>query len=180
MAETSLLATIFPPWVQILLFPVLAMLIWTLLFNSKSSRFSKLLIEGGYLVFAIPLIVITFLSIPMMGIMFWAKEKPYAQQISLTFMALWIGATLIIEYYFIKSRIKRIEELEQMPIWDVIKRDFSKEYRETKKKNMELNKVEAVTFFDEITDLNRQKRELDREEKEKLRRALLGHAGTSQ
>ena len=61
-----------------------------------------------------------------------------------------------------------------MSIIDVIKRNFDSEYRKSKKEEKIENRDQAISFFDEISDMNKKRRELDQEEKEKLKKALLG------
>ncbi|MEK9715392.1 MAG: hypothetical protein VW394_01385, partial [Candidatus Heimdallarchaeota archaeon] len=81
---------------------------------------------------------------------------------------------LIVEYFWVKRQVKLIEERENMSIIDVIKRNFDSEYRKSKKEEKIENRDQAISFFDEISDMNKKRRELDQEEKEKLKKALLG------
>ena len=122
----------------------------------------------------IPLIILTFLSIPMMALLFWANSQDIGKQVT-TAMLIVLGFTiLLVEYFWIKRQIKMIEEREQMSFWEYLKVSTSKEHRDAKEQKRKENKEEAASFFDEISDMNKKRRELDREEKEKLRRALLG------
>ena len=61
-----------------------------------------------------------------------------------------------------------------MSIIDVIKRNFDGDYRKAKKEEKIENRDQAISFFDEISDMNKKRRELDEEEKNKLKKALLG------
>ena len=72
-----------------------------------------------------------------------------------------------------KRQIKLIEERENMSIIDVIKRNFDGDYRKAKKEEKIENRDQAISFFDEISDMNKKRRELDEEEKNKLKKALL-------
>jgi len=122
----------------------------------------------------IPLIVLTFLSIPMMALLFWAPSVGLDTEVTLALSAILGVLILLGEYYWIKRQINIIEEREQMTIWQYLKRQTSSEYREKKREERIANKEQAADYFDEISEMNRKRRELDREEKEKLRRALLG------
>lgn len=122
----------------------------------------------------IPLIVLTFLSIPMMALLFWAPSAGLDTEVTLALGAILGVLILLGEYYWIKRQINIIEEREQMTIWQYLKRQTSSEYRAAKREERIANKEEAADYFDEISEMNRKRRELDREEKEKLRRALLG------
>ncbi len=163
-----------PWWSQLLLFPVIALGLWMFLFNSKSSRFTKFVIEGGYLVFAIPLLVLTFLAVPLMLVGFYARTSGYNREFGIIFLVSLIGFSLIFEYYYIRRIIRQIEEREQMSIWNVFRREINPEIRRLRAKNKIETKEEAVSFFDEISVMNKERRELDQEQKEKVRRALLG------
>ncbi len=160
--------------IEIIAFPVVVLVLWQLLFNSKNSRFSKFVIEGGYLLLVIPIIVLTFLSVPLMAIAFWARSTDINAQFGLFFLGTFIGISLIVEYYYIKRMIKQLEEKEQMSFWQIIKRELNPDVRKERVKQKIETKEEAKSFFDEITEMNKERRELDREQKEKLRRALLG------
>lgn len=168
------LLDLIPWWAQLLLFPVIALGLWMLLFNSKSSKFTKIVIEGGYLIFAIPLLVLTFLAVPLMLVGFYARTTGYTQEFGIIFIVSLIGFTLIFEYYYLRRMVRQIEEREQMSIWKVFRRELDPETRRKRAQNRIETKEEAVSFFDEIGVMNRQRRELDQEQKEKIRRALLG------
>ena len=161
-------------WVIIIAFPIITLVLWQLLFNSKNSYFTKAVVEGGYMLLGIPLIILTFLSIPLMALLLWAQSQNIGSEITTALLVVLGLSTLIVEYYWIRRQIRMIEEREQMSIWAYLKRSTSKEYRENVAQEKKENKKQAESFFDEITDMNRKRRELDREEKEKLRRALLG------
>ena len=163
-----------PWWGQLLLFPVIALGLWMFLFNSKSSKFTKFVIEGGYLVFAIPLLVLTFLAVPLMLVGFYARTTGYTKEFGIIFLVSLIGFSLIFEYYYLRRVIRQIEEREQMSIWNVFRREINPETRRQREKNRIETKEEAVSFFDEIGVMNKERRELDQEQKEKVRRALLG------
>lgn len=161
-------------WLQLIVFPVATLGIWTLLFNSQNTLFTKIFIEGGYLIFVVPLVILTFLSIPAMALIFWANSAGFGQEMTYSILAVSIGVTLIIEYFYIKRQIRIIEEREQMSFWKWIRREMDSETQQERSEKKVKTKDEAREFFDEISIMNKKKRDLDREQKEKLRKALLG------
>ena len=163
-----------PVEVQILLFPIIAIGLWTLIFNSKNSYFTKIFVESGYLFVVIPLMVLTFLSVPAMMLMFWARATGQNREVTFAIVGVAIGMSIIVEYFYIKRLIRQVEEKEQMGIFSIIKRELKRDTHEERRVKKEETKDEAQDFFSEITEMNKQRRELDIEEKEKLRKALLG------
>ncbi len=159
--------------IQIIIFPIVTLLLWTLMFNSKNSRFTKFVVEGGYILFVIPIMTLTFLTIPFVAIAFWMNTTDVTDEIVKLYMAVVIIFIIIVEYYYIKRVIGQIEEKEQMSIWDVMKREMSSEHRENRKLTRDKRANESTTYFDEISKMNDEKRKIDLEKKEKLKRALL-------
>ena len=53
------------------------------------------------------------------------------------------------------------------------KKEKKAEAKAKKEEKIE-NRDQAISFFDEISDMNKKRRELDEEEKNKLKKALLG------
>ncbi|MCE7737213.1 MAG: hypothetical protein GPJ54_20160 [Candidatus Heimdallarchaeota archaeon] len=165
-----------PTFVQILLFPVLILILWTLLFNSKSSRFTKFVVEGGYLVLVIPLMVLTFVLIPFLTVAFWLNTTDMSKQIVQLFLFVTIGIVIIVEYYYIKRIIKQIEEKEQMSIWQVFKRELDPEVRKQRKLKLTERSEESQSYLDAIEKMNEEKRKIDMDKKERLKRALLNES----
>lgn len=163
-----------PAEVTILLFPIIAIGLWTLIFNSKNSYFTKIFVESGYLLVVIPLMVLTFLSVPAMMLMFWARATGQNREVTFAIVGLAIGMSIIVEYFYIKRLIRQVEEKEQLPIMQILRRELKRETHEDRRVKKEQTKDEAQDFFGEITVMNKKRRELDIEEKEKLRKALLG------
>ncbi|MHA2501556.1 MAG: hypothetical protein ACXAE3_01605 [Candidatus Kariarchaeaceae archaeon] len=168
-----------PSWLSIFAFPVVTITIWHLLFNSNNATFTKVVVEGGYMLLAIPLMVVTILAIPSMGVIFWATSNELDREVVVALIAIIVTIIIIVEYFWIKRQVKAIEEREQMTIWEWLRLEVSAEVRQTRKTAKIANKEQAVTFFDEITGINRERRELDRIQKEKLRKALLGDIDTA-
>lgn len=160
-------------FLKILAFPVITLLLWTFLFNSKNSRFTKFVVEGGYVLFVIPIMVVTFLAIPLVAIGFWMNTTEMTQEIVQFFTGLVIVITIIVEYYYIKQVVKKIEEKEQMGIIDILKRELNPEYRKQRKVKQASRAEESDNYFSEISKMNDKKRMLELEKKEKLKRALL-------
>ncbi|MCY3414985.1 MAG: hypothetical protein INQ03_25265 [Candidatus Heimdallarchaeota archaeon] len=158
---------------QVLAFPVIVLVLWSLIFNSKNSRFTKFFIEGGYVFVVIPMMVLTFLTVPFFAVGFWLNSTDYSKEIVQLFIVIVIFATIIVEYYYGKKVISNIEEREQMPILQIIKRELDPEYRKQMKELRKERAEESGTYFDEITRMNERKRKLDLEKKEKLKKALL-------
>jgi len=169
---------IIPSWFVIFLFPIVTILLWHLLFNSSNVLFTKVIVEGGYMLMGIPIMIITILSIPTMGVIFWANSQDLGKEVILAVLAITGVVIIIVEYVWIKKQINSIEEREQMSIWSYYRLQLSPEVRKSKMEARKKNKDEAASYFDEIQIMNQKRRELDREEKEKLRRALLGELGT--
>ncbi|MCE7735974.1 MAG: hypothetical protein GPJ54_13920 [Candidatus Heimdallarchaeota archaeon] len=165
-----------PVIIQILLFPVIILVLWTLLFNSKSSRFTKFVVEGGYLVLVIPLMVLTFVLIPFMTVAFWLNTTESSKQIVQLFVFITIGIILIVEYYYIKRIVKQIEEKEQMTIWQVFKRELDPDVRNSRKKKLVERSEESQSYLDAIEKMNEEKRKMDMDKKERLKRALLNES----
>ncbi len=165
------------PYIQFLLFPIVVLGLWALLFNSKNTFFTKFFIEGGYLIFIIPLTVLTFLTVPMILVLFWASATG-KNEVSWALLGILVGISLIIEYFYIKRMIKQIEEKEQMPILDILRRELKRDTHKKRQKEKEQVKEEASSFYDELGELNRESRDRNREQKEKLSRALLGDSSS--
>lgn len=159
---------------QMFLFPVIVLGLWHLIFNSSNSVMTKIFVEGGYMLLGIPLIIVTFLSIPMLALMFWAPSAGKDTEVTQALLIVLGALTILAEYFWIKRQVNAIEEREQMSIWQFIRRELSKETRDQRRKDREESTEQSASYFDEISEMNRKRRELDREEKEKLRRALLG------
>ena len=126
----------------------------------------------------IPLIILTFLSIPMMALLFWAPSAGVSREVTVALIGVFGGLTLLAEYFWIKKQVNGIEDRENMNIWQYLRREMSKDVREQRAMDRLENKEQSTNYFDEISEMNRKRRELDREEKEKLRRALLGELDT--
>lgn len=165
-----------PTFVQILLFPVIILVLWTLLFNSKSSRFTKFIVEGGYLILVIPLTVLTFVLIPFLTVAFWLNTTDSSKQIVQLFVFITIGIVIIVEYYYIKRIVKQIEEKEQMSIWQVFKRELDPEIRKSRKQKLIDRSDESQSYLDAIEKMNAEKRKIDMDKKERLKRALLNES----
>ncbi|MEL0163981.1 hypothetical protein EB155_02610 [archaeon] len=163
-----------PTEIVILLFPVIVLVLWQLMFNSQNAVFTKAIVEGGFMLLGIPVMILTFISIPTMAILFWANTQGYGRDAVTAILTISLIIILIVEYFWVKRQVKLIEERENMSIIDVIKRNFDSEYRKSKKEEKIENRDQAISFFDEISDMNKKRRELDQEEKEKLKKALLG------
>ncbi|MHA2089645.1 MAG: hypothetical protein ACW98K_02200 [Candidatus Kariarchaeaceae archaeon] len=162
-----------PAYIQIILFPIIVLGLWTLIFYSRNSYFTKIFIEGGYLLVGIPLMVLTLLSIPMMMVIFWASATDN-NEVSFALLSILIGVSIIIEYAYLKRIIKQIEEKEELPILQILKRELRRDTHRVRKEKREVNKQEVTSFYDEITEMNIKASELDRQQKEKIRKALLG------
>lgn len=130
------------------------------------------------MVLGIPLMIITILSIPTIGVIFWANSQNLGREVILALLAIIGTIIFVVEYFWIKKQVNEIERREQMSIWAYYKLQFSSEVRKAKADARKRNKDESVSYFDEIHVMNKKRRELDRVEKEKLRRALLGEIGT--
>lgn len=165
-----------PILVQILLFPVIILILWTLLFNSKSSRFTKFIVESGYLILVIPLTVLTFVLIPFLTVAFWLNTTDSSKQIVQLFVFITIGIVIIVEYYYIKRIVKQIEEKEQMSIWQVFKRELDPEIRKSRKQKLRDRSDESQSYLDAIEKMNAEKRKIDMDKKERLKRALLNES----
>ncbi|MHA2501560.1 MAG: hypothetical protein ACXAE3_01625 [Candidatus Kariarchaeaceae archaeon] len=126
------------------------------------------------MILGIPLIVFTLLSIPTIALVFWAPSQGLAREVTIAVGAVMIVVTLIAEYYWIKRQINDIEEREGMSFWAYLRKEASSETRDKRRQDKIENKSKNQDYFSDITEMNRQRRELDRAEKEKLRRALLG------
>ena len=163
-----------PTPIIILLFPVIVLVLWQLMFNSQNAVFTKAIVEGGFMLLGIPVMILTFISVPTMAILFWANTRGIGRDVVSGILIVSLIIILIVEYFWVKRQIKIIEEKENMGIIDIIKRNFDSEYRKTKKTEKLENRDQAISFFDEISDMNKKRRELDQEEKEKLKKALLG------
>lgn len=163
-----------PTWLLLLAFPVVVLGIWHLLFNSTNPIITKILVEGGYMLLGIPILILTFLSIPMMALLFWAPSAGLDQEVTIGLGVVMLVLVILAEYFWIQRAIRQLEEREGMSVWEYLKKTASAEERAARKERKIKNKEQSEDYFDEITEMNRKKRELDREEKEKLRRALLG------
>lgn len=167
---------VIPIFVQILLFPVIILILWTLLFNSKSSKFTKFMVEGGYLILVIPLMVLTFVLIPFLTVAFWLNTNESSKQIVQLFVFITIGIIIIVEYYYIKRIVKQIEEKEQMSIWQVFKRELDPEVKKARKQKLNERAEDSQTYLDAIEKMNAEKRKIDMDKKERLKRALLNES----
>lgn len=129
------------------------------------------------MVLGIPIMIFTILSIPTIGVIFWANSQNLGREVILAMLGVIGTIIFIVEYVWIKKQVVALQEREQMSIWTYYKLQFSSEVRQAKADARLRNKTEAVSYFDEIQEMNKKRRELDRIEKEKLRRALLGEIG---
>ncbi len=162
-------------YLPVIVLPFIVILIWMVFFYNGSPFLTQMLIQLGYLFMAIPLIVAIFLSVPLLAFGLFIGTTDYAEEFTTGLVILFFVFTILIQYFYIRRIIRDLEEREKMPIWQIIKRElFDKEYRrqirEMKKRRVE----ETRDYFDTITVLNKEKREKDKLERERLRKVLMG------
>ncbi len=162
-------------YLPVIILPFIVILVWMVFFYNGSPFLTQMLIQLGYLFLAVPLIVAIFLSIPLLAFGLFIGTTEYAEAFTTTILVLFIVFTFLIQYFYVKKIITDIEEKEQMPILQIIKRDlFDKEYRE-KVRQRKMKRVEETRdYFDTITVLNKEKKEKEKLERDRLRKVLMG------
>ncbi len=168
-------------YLPVIVLPFIVLLIWLLFFFNGSPLLTQLLTQLGLLFLAIPLIVIIFLSVPVLAFGLFLGTTQYIEEFAQIIIASFFVFTFIIQYFYIRRIIDQIEEKEKMPFLAVLKREFfDKEYRrqiqEKKKKRVE----ETRGYFDQITVLNKEKKEQEKMERERLRKVLMGEYDKNQ
>ncbi|RMG28099.1 MAG: hypothetical protein D6732_19495 [Methanobacteriota archaeon] len=162
-------------YLPVIILPFIVILVWMVFFYNGSPFLTQMLIQLGYLFLAVPLIVAIFLSIPILAFGLFIGTTAYAEAFTTTILVLFIVFTFLIQYFYVKRIIRDLEEKEQMPILQIIKRDlFDKEYREQMRQRKKKRVEETRDYFDTITILNKEKKEKEKLERDRLRKVLMG------
>jgi len=161
-------------FLPVIVLPFIVLGIWAFLFYNGSPAFTQIVIQGFFLLIGIPMLVFIGVSVVLMALAFPLQSNPEAFQ-TFAQILLWayIGIVFILEYIYISRLVTKIEEREHMSIWRVFIRSFDAEYRKSIKERKESNYQNNRTFFDQITNLNSEKRDEERMAKERLRTVLL-------
>lgn len=152
--------------------PIIVLAIWAVLFYNGSPFLTQIIINILYLFLGIPFIVLVFLSIPLIAFSMYFSTSQYLETFYSGMVIAFFVFTIIIQYFYIKKTIRIVEEREQMPILQVVKREFNSDYRKNRLNKRKQTVKENVDFFDKITEHNKEKRQKEREERERLRKAL--------
>lgn len=159
-------------FLPVIVMPIVVIGIWALIFYNGNPVLTQIVIQMGYIFFAIPLIVGIFLSIPILMFTLALADTQWNNAFAnFLFISFFVG-TFITQYFYIKRKVGEIEEREALPIWQVIRREFDRDYRRQQKIQRQQTVTENKDFFSQITDLNKEKRQKEKEDREKLRRVL--------
>ncbi len=168
-------------YTPVIVLPFIVLGVWAFLFYNGSPVFTQIVIQGFWLLLALPMLVMIGLSVVLLAFALPLQNNPEVfDAFGQIIVVLFFGITFILEYIYISRLIAKIEEKEQMSIWAVIKRSFDADYRKSVKAKKQATLEENRSFFDQITDLNAKKREEEKAAKERLRTVLLkGEDNTS-
>lgn len=162
-------------YLPVIILPFIVILVWMVFFYNGSPFLTQMLIQLGYLFLAVPLIVLIFLSVPMLAFGLFVTTTEYAEAFSTALLVLFIVFTFLAQYFYVKKIIQELEEKEKMPILQIIRRElFDKEYKENIRQRKKKRVEETRDYFDTITVLNKEKKEKEKMERDRLRKVLMG------
>jgi hypothetical protein len=159
-------------YLPVILLPVVLIGVWAILFFNGSPAFTQIMIQLSFIFIAIPILVAIFLTVPLIIFALALADTQYNEPFLYMIIVSMIVLTLLTQYFYIKRKVKELEEKENMTIMAIFRREMNSDYRKEQKRTKKETVEHSRGFFDEIAALNSEKRAKEKEDREKLRKVL--------